>query len=140
MANAGGRPAPPRNVFVPTDPFWDGARAGKLVLQWCGDTERFQHIPRPVSIYTGSRNLEWRETSGRGTIYACTTIRVPGAGVVGRVPLSVATVELTDGVRIVANIVGCPPDAVRIGQAVELCMDMLDGDVPYPAFRLVETA
>jgi len=36
-----------------------------------------------VSIFTGSRNLEWREVSGKGTIYACTVIRVPGPGLEG---------------------------------------------------------
>jgi uncharacterized OB-fold protein len=140
MAEPDTRPAPKRNIYVPSDPFWDGARAGKLVLQFCLDTGRYQHLPRPVSIYTGSRNIEWREASGRGTIYARTVIRVPGAGVAGRLPLVAATVELEEGVRIIANIIGSQPDAVKIGLPVELCMDHLDGGVPYPAFRLVEAA
>lgn len=136
MADLERRPAPARNIFVQSDAFWDGARGGKLVLQYCRDTGRYQHIPRPVSIYTGSRNIEWREASGRGTIYARTVIRVPGAGVAGRLPLVAAIVELEEGVRIIANIIGAAPEAVRIGQAVELKMDHLDGDVPYPAFQI----
>jgi uncharacterized OB-fold protein len=44
------RPIPKPDVYVPSKPFWDGARAGKLMLQFCKDTNRFQHYPRPVSI------------------------------------------------------------------------------------------
>jgi uncharacterized OB-fold protein len=130
------RPVPKPDMYVPTKPFWDGARAGKLMLQFCTDTQRFQHYPRPVSIHTGSRNLEWREVSGNGRIYACTIVRVPGPGLEGRLPLSVATVELDEGVRIIANIVGSNPEEVAIGDRVVLAWDRLDGETPYPAFRL----
>jgi uncharacterized OB-fold protein len=130
------RPVPKPNVYVPTKAFWDGTRAGKLMLQFCNDTNRFQHPPRPVSIYTGSRNLEWREVSGKGQIYACTIVRVPGPGLEGRVPLSVATVELDEGVRIIANIIGGNPEEVTIGRRVVLAWDRLDGNTPYPAFKL----
>ncbi|MEA2857323.1 MAG: uncharacterized protein QOH98_1644 [Methylobacteriaceae bacterium] len=130
------RPVPKPDVYVPTKPFWEGARAGRLMLQFCTDTGRFQHYPRPVSIYTGSRNLEWREVSGNGRIYDCTIVRIPGPGVEGRLPLSVATVELDEGVRIISNIIGSNPDEVAIGRRVVLAWDRLDDETPYPAFRL----
>jgi hypothetical protein len=53
-------------------------------------------------------------------------------------PLVVATVELDEGVRLLANILGAEPGAVRIGARVVLAWDALDGEVPYPAFRLAE--
>jgi uncharacterized OB-fold protein len=90
-----------------------------------------------VSIFTGSRNLEWREVSGNGTIYACTVIRVPGPGLEGRLPLSVATVELDEGVRILGNILDVDPDKVAIGQRVAVAWDRLSDDVQYPAFKVV---
>jgi uncharacterized OB-fold protein len=130
------RPIPKPDDYVPSKPFWDGASAGKLMLQFCKDTQRFQHYPRPVSIYTGSRNVEWREVSGNGQIYACTTVRVPGPGLDGRLPLSVATVELDEGVRIIANVIESNPDEVKIGRRVALLWDHLDDGIPYPAFKL----
>jgi uncharacterized protein len=132
-----GRPVPKPPVYVDTAPFWTAASEGKLMLQYCKDTGQFQHYPRPVSIFTGSRNLEWREVSGKGTIYACTVIRVPGPGLEGRLPLSVATVELDEGVRILGNILGSDPEKVAIGQRVELAWDRLDDEVTYPAFKIV---
>lgn len=106
-------------------------------MQFCKDTKQFQHYPRPVSIYTGSRNLEWRQVSGKGTIYACTVIRVPGPGLEGRLPLPVATVLLDEGVRILGNILNVDPETVAIGQRVELTWDRLSDEVQYPAFKIV---
>jgi uncharacterized OB-fold protein len=131
------RPAPKQSVYVDTAPFWEAAKQGRLVLQYCKDTGQFQHYPRPVSIFTGSRNLEWREVSGKGTIYACTVIRVPGPGLEGRLPLSVATVELDEGVRILGNILDTDAEKVAIGRRVELVWDRLADNVPYPAFKIV---
>lgn len=71
------RMAPKPNVYVNTDPFWQAAQKGELVIQYCKDSGKYQHYPRPVSIYTGKRNLEWRKVSGKGTIYAHTMIRIP---------------------------------------------------------------
>ena len=131
------RPVPRPNTFVNTQPFWDGAKDGKFMLQYCTDTDQFQYPPRPVSIFTGSRNLDWREASGKGVIYSCTVIRVPGPGIKDRIPLMAATVELEEGVRVIANILDAQPEDMKIGQKVELAWDTLDDDVQYPAFKIV---
>jgi uncharacterized OB-fold protein len=136
MTDMASRPTPKPDVYVETRPFWEGAAQGRLMLQYCRDTGQFQHYPRPVSIYTGSRNLEWRQVSGRGVIYASTTVRIPGPGVERRIPLPVVTVELDEGVRIISNILGATPEEVAIGKRVELAWDRLDDGTPYPAFRL----
>ncbi|MDE5445813.1 DNA-binding protein [Bradyrhizobium sp. CSA207] len=131
------RVVPKPSVYVDTTPFWEGAKAGRLVLQYCADTKQFQHYPRPVSIYTGSRNLTWREVSGNGFIYACTVIRVPGPGLEGRLPLAVATVQLDEGVHILGNILNAEQGAMAIEQRVELAWDQLSSDVAYPAFKIL---
>ena len=120
-----------------SEPYWEGTKRKKLLIQYCKATGKYQHFPRPVSIFTGSRNLEWREVSGKGTIYACTVIRVPGPGLEGRLPLSVATVELDEGVRILGNILDADADTVAIGQRVVVAWDRLSDDVQYPAFKVV---
>ena len=133
---AAARPVPRANVYTDTKPFWDGIKQGKLKLQYCTEAGRFQHYPRPVSVYTGRRTLEWREVSGNGQIYAFTVVRIPGPGLDGRLPLCVATVELDEGVRIIANVLGCLPEDLAIGKRVKLEWDTLDGDSRYPAFTL----
>ena len=130
------RPVPRENVYVDTAPFWKGVQEGKLVLQYCTEAKKFQHFPRPVSIYTGRRTLEWREVSGNGVIYACTVVRIPGPGLDGRLPLCVATVELDEGVRMIANILDCTPEQLAIGKRVKLAWDRLTDERQYPAFVL----
>ena len=131
-----GRPLPKPNVYIDTTPFWNAVKEGKLMLQYCPETKQFQHYPRPVSVYTGKKNLEWREVSGNGTIYACTVIRIPGPGLEGRLPLCVATVDLDEGVRFIGNVLNCAPEKLKIGARVKLAWDKLDGDTNYPAFEL----
>ena len=130
------RPVPRENVYVDTRPFWEGVEQGKLVLQYCTEAKKFQHYPKPVSIFTGRRTLEWREVSGKGSIYAFTVVRIPGPGLEGRLPLCVATVELDEGVRMIANIVDCAPEQLSIGARVTLAWDTLAEGKRYPAFKL----
>jgi uncharacterized OB-fold protein len=132
------RVPPTANVYVKTEPFWAAAQEGKLVVQYCPDSGRYQHYPRPVSVYTGKRNLEWREVGGKGTIYACTTIRIPGPGLEGRLPLPVATVELDEGVRMIANIIDTDPADIAIGRRVALAWDRIGDGFNYPAFKVVK--
>lgn len=130
------RPIPKENVYVDTRPFWEGAQQGKLVLQYCTEAKKFQHYPKPVSIFTGRRTLEWREVSGNGFIYAFTVVRIPGPGLDGRLPLCVATVELDEGVRMIANVLDCAPEQLAIGKRVKLAWDTLAEGKRYPAFML----
>ncbi|MGE0338704.1 MAG: Zn-ribbon domain-containing OB-fold protein [Xanthobacteraceae bacterium] len=132
------RMAPKPNVYVNTDPFWQAAQKGELVIQYCKDSGKYQHYPRPVSIYTGKRNLEWRKVSGKGAIYAHTMIRIPGPGLDGRLPLPVATVELDEGVRMIANIIETDAGDIKIGARVEVAWDKITDDFQYPAFKVVK--
>ncbi|HRF08262.1 MAG TPA: OB-fold domain-containing protein [Xanthobacteraceae bacterium] len=132
------RMAPRPNVYVNTDPFWEAAQKRELVVQYCKDSGQFQHYPRPVSIYTGKRNLEWRKVSGKGKIYAHTTIRIPGPGLDGRLPLPVATVELDEGVRMIANIIETDAADITVGARVEVAWDKITDDFVYPAFKVVK--
>jgi uncharacterized OB-fold protein len=104
------------------------------VLQYCRDAGKFQHYPRPVSLYTGKRN---REVSGKGVVHAHTVTRVPMPGFEKRVPYIVATLELAKGVRLLADLVNCAPDKVRIGMPVSLCWERLSDDINQPCFESV---
>ena len=53
-----------------TQPFWDAANEGRLVIQHCHACNRLQHPPAPTCQQCGSGDhLAWQEMSGRGTIY-----------------------------------------------------------------------
>ena len=101
--------------------FWDATRGRRLLLPWCVACERPFWYPREVCPRCLGDAIEWREASGTGEVHAVSVqhrpgpMRDPAAG-----PYAVALVELTEGVRIMTNIVGCEPDAVTVGMAVGL--------------------
>ena len=129
------RPVPKPHSYMDTRPFWDKAKEGKLVLQFCRDTGKAQFFPRPVSLATGKRNLEWREVSGRGTVYTYTNTFSAWPGHEDRVPYLCALVELEEGVRILCNLMNVKAADVRIGMKVKVCWEKLTEDINYPAFE-----
>jgi uncharacterized protein len=127
-------PAPEPSSF--TGPFWEATRERRLLLQYCNVARKFQHYPRPVSIYTGRKTIEWREVAGAGTVYAFTvTHRAPPA-FRGREPYVVATIELDEGVRLMSNVVGPAAADVRVGARVRLCWSPMTGGFNFPTFEL----
>lgn len=119
--------------YMDTQPFWDGVRERRLVLQICSDTKRFQHPPRPVSIFTGSRRLEWHPVSGRGHVAAFTIVAPSRANPAER--QCIVTVTLEESVRIAGKLLG-PHAAVKVGAPVHLVWEIMADGEPYPAFEL----
>ena len=132
MDNKKTRPVPKPSSF--TKPFWDGAREKKLMLQYDPEAKAFQFWPRPIGVKSGKANLEWRASSGRGVLYSYTLVHVPAPGFEDRVPYLIGLVELDEGVRIVANLVGVGADDVRIGMPMRVTWEPL-GDGNYYAFE-----
>ncbi len=128
------RPLPKTGSYIDTKEFWEGAKRGKLMLQFCTDSQRFQHFPRPVSLYTGRKTVEWREASGYGTVYSWTVTRSPWPGHESRVPYICAYVELDEGVRFLCNLVDCDENEVEIGMSVEVRWDRLTEEIAFPDF------
>jgi len=99
-------------------PFWEATRQKKLLVQRCTRTGKYQWFARPTSIFTGRRELEWCEVSGHGEVFTWTlTRRAPGI-FRGHEPFVVATVTLDVGVNVVANLVRCPLEELRVGLRV----------------------
>ncbi len=137
MTNAK-RAVPTPNSYTNTQPFWDGTKQGRLLLQRCNATGNLQWPPRPLSIYTGRKDLSWVEVSGDATLYSWTVTRSAWPGHEGRVPYVCAYVKLDEGVRMLANLIHCDPDQLKIGMPLRLVWDELDEGAPYPAFTPVE--
>ena len=110
------RPAPRHFSF--SEPFWEGTREKKVRLQYCRGSGRYQFYPRPVSIFTGRRDLEWREVSGRGEIFSYTTAVIARPPFAGHTPYLIATVTLDEGVNVIANLIRCPLEQLAIGMRV----------------------
>lgn len=128
----------PRPLPMPTNftkPFWEGTKQGKFLLQHCPRCGIWQYYPRPVCMKCMSRELEWREASGKGTVYSFTITRMPPDGFEDRAPYALASVEVPEGTRVMAQILNCPPEEVRIGMKVRATFEKLTDDLTLLQFE-----
>lgn len=103
-----------------SEPFWRGAREGQLLLQHCRVCGQAHFYPRPFCTTCLSEELEWRKACGRGTVYSFTVVRrAANRAFEPDLPYVFAAISLAEGPRLAGNIIGLPPDAVRVGMPVE---------------------
>ena len=119
-----------------TQPFWDGLREHKLVLQRSKKTGKAIYYLRSVSPNGPKDTLDWVECTGRGTVYSFTIARRPTAPQwTGDGDYAIAIVEIDEGARLTANIVNSPPEAVRIGMRVKAVFLDVTPDVTLLQFE-----
>ena len=123
-------------------PFWDATKDKKFLVQWCGPCSSPIFYPREVCPQClSSEGLEWRESSGQGTIYAASVQEKPANPLMAdRVPYVVAIVELAEGIRLMSNVVNCEPYDATVGKSVQLTWEELSDGRHLPQFELVSQA
>lgn len=120
-------------------PFWDATREERLLIPYSTASGQPFWFPREVAPDTLDDGVEWREASGRGTVYAVSVQHKPGPGRDPDAgPYAVALVDLPEGVRVMGNVVGCEPDDVAVGMAVRVCWHELSDGRKLPMFEPAE--
>ena len=101
--------------------YWEGCGRGELVLQRCGACQTVQHRPRGLCATCLSDDIEHFVASGRGEVYTFSVVRQNQMPVFApAVPYVVSYVQLEEGPQLLTNIVGCDPEEVSIGMAVQV--------------------
>lgn len=118
-----------------TQPWFDACRERRLTLQYCEGCENFQFYPRILCTRCGGRELSWRAASGRGSVASFSVVRRP-ISAAWEAPYMVALIDLEEGPRMMSNIVGCSPQEVRIGQAVEVDFEAWSATITLPVFKI----
>ena len=126
---------------IATQPFWDAAREHRLLLQRSQKTGALVYYPRGLSPFGADDSLDWVEASGRGTVYAFTIARRPTAPQWSAdCPYVIAIVQLEEGPRLTANILGCAVDDVRIGMPVVVRFEDVTPEVTLVQFEPAQPA
>lgn len=127
-----------RPVPEPTEetaPFWDAVAEHRLVLQVCEMCGMWQYPPSPTCTRCLSPRLAWREASGRGTVFSFAVYhKAFHPAFADDVPYVVADIELEEGPVMLSNVVGCPPDAVRVGMPVSTVFELAGERIVLPRF------
>lgn len=121
-------PAPVPNIE--TQPFWDAAKEGRLLIKHCADCGKVHWYPRAICPFCHSPKTLWKQASGKGTIYTYSVMRRAAA------PFAAAYVTLEEGPAMLTNIVDCDLDALAIGMPVEVRFARTQSeDLLVPVFR-----
>lgn len=129
------RPLP--QAIDETKPYWDAAKAGKLVVQKCSSCGTCQFYPRCYCITCMSDKVSWVEASGKGMIYTFTINHRPANEYMkDKVPYAVAAIDLDEGVRLLANIVESDLKAVKCGARVQVVFEKVTDEITLPQFKL----
>jgi hypothetical protein len=118
-----------------TEFFWTGTRAGELRIQHCGRCGALRHPPGPACLSCGATSDQgYVVAAGTGTVYSYVVHRhppVPGK----QLPIIIALVELTEGVRVMAELNGADPDEVGVGLPVRTSFVRIDDELVLPGWR-----
>lgn len=130
-----------RDELVPepsaaTTRYWEAANEGRLELPRCRDCGEWVFYPREWCPHCHGTDLEWTEASGDGVVYTYTVLHsTPVDAYVEAVPYVLAVVELVEGPRMMANVVGCDPTDVEVGSEVSVTFERREGQA-LPQFEL----
>lgn len=132
--------APSKSLPSPTPetaPFWEGAKAHELRLQYCPSCQKHIFYPRIFCPSCLSTDLEWQKVSGKGTLVTYVIAARPAPGFENETPYAIAIVKLAEGPHLMSNIVGIEitPQNLPAGLAVEVTFDDVNENITLPKFR-----
>lgn len=126
------RPLP--QVTGQNEYFWTAGQDGRLRLQECLACQALIHPPAPICRYCRSHDMGVRTVSGKATLSAFTVNHRFGFPDLPP-PYVIAQVAIAEDprVRLTTNIIECDPEALELGQPVEVVFQQL-ADVWLPLF------
>lgn len=119
------KPVPTPNAD--TAPYWQAAADNKLVLQQCRQCHAMQAIPRHFCGSCHSDSLTWIQATGSGVVVSCSWVE-RGPTKAFSTPYMLALVELTEGVRLMLNIIGPDAEQAGIGDTVKIVFEARGDD------------
>ncbi len=121
-----------------TQRYWDGCKRHELWLPYCKQCDQHFFYPRAFCPRCFSWEIEWRQASGRGTVYTfAIQYRAYAPGF--EPPYVTAIIQLDEGPRLLTNLVDIEPDAekIRCDMPVEVTFEDVTDEISLPKFRPV---
>lgn len=119
-----------------SDPYWQAAREGRLLIQRCTACGTFFSYARPFCPVCWSEQVTWVHASGAATLYTWSVVHVNDLPAFkDLVPYVAAIVDLAEGPRMASMIVDCPHDQLRIGMPLTVGFFAASDEISLPAFR-----
>jgi uncharacterized OB-fold protein len=132
-----GKPEVPHRIHSPRGHdnkwWWEQVDKGVMPIQRCKNCQTLRHPPR--SMCGECQSIEWDfiESKLDGEVFSFVEMhypKFPGY----QYPLICAVISLSEGARVVSNIVGCKPEDVFIGMKVKGKVEQVDEKTMLPQF------
>ena len=119
-------------------PYWNAARERKLVIRKCKACGELHFMPRHLCPHCWSDQLEWVEAKGTGNVHSFSVIRrASDPAFADRVPYVIALIELDEGPRMMANVLGDDALSTKIGDRVRVTFEDRGDGALLPQFNRV---
>ena len=110
----------------------DDSSEGTLVGFRCNECSTTVFGPAVFCQSCTSTDLEAVDLGAKGTLFSYTIVRIPPAGWPGESPYVLGQVELPQGPQVLAEVVDCKHDDLKIGMAVELTLQAVPAENGRP--------
>ncbi len=98
--------------------FWDALEEGKLITTKCPKCGKIEFPPKIICTSCYSDEMEWIELPKKGRIYSFAEMNVVPRGF--NPPITVAVVELENGVRLFSHVIDASFEDLKVGDEVEI--------------------
>jgi len=131
-------PLPQPIANADSKPYWDGARDRKLLIRKCSACSQLHFMPRHLCPHCWSDQLEWVQAKGTGSVHSFSVVhRASDPSYASRVPYVIALIELEEGPRMMANVLGDDALSVAIGDPVQVTFEDRGDGALIPQFNRV---
>lgn len=118
--------------------FWEACARRELCIQACAECGARRFPPRLLCPACRSGVSTWPAVCGRARVFSYVVCHPPVLPAFReRAPYAVLLVELEEDprIRLIGNLLDAPPEAARIGLAVEVCFEEVGDGVVLPQWR-----
>jgi uncharacterized OB-fold protein len=107
------------------------------MIQRCKDCKQNIFYPKSVCPHCLSEDIEWFESSGKGTIYSYTVVNAAAPEAFqAAVPYAIGVIDLKEGVRMLSWIVDCDHEEIKCDLDVEVTFKDINDEVALPMFKI----
>ena len=118
-----------------TREFFDGVRAGRLVVQRCGACGALAVPPKAFCPACEGARWDRATLGGDGEIASYTVIRVPPGQFAAEAPYVVVIVRMAEGVSLLGRLTGVAIEALHVGMPVRFAGALSGAEPAVIAFR-----
>lgn len=129
-------PLPKPVANADSQAYWAAARERRLVIRKCNACGALHFMPRHQCPVCWSDQLAWVDAAGTGRVHSFTVVRrASDPAFAARVPYVVALIDLDEGPRMMANILGDDALSVGIGDPVRVTYEDRGDGALLPQFE-----